>query len=444
MANLCLFCLGPHDSINVLSYLDGKTKLNKVLGKIAGFEVGWYLFPFAIDLFCLKHSLFQYPNGVELPNNVCEACFDKARDIYTFQMVCQISLNWLVTSTTAPPAPSPKPVINKVEAISSQTKDEDGRIKPAEVTAPVATTPNDEYKELEVVEPPEADNFEEFIDNEFVPESAVEAEYNDAEEDLSVNVKSEKKKSPRSAKRSSRKKSAGAVSKPRSPRLRKQGISANNSLAKRNFGCHECDEYFETHKKLIVHNKEVHEMELTDGKIYYCINCMRKFESADSLKSHEGECKDNAALNKPFSCGICLQRFAYQTEVKQHQKEEHEAQKRFPCTVCGQKFTRKSQITMHMRSHTNERPYDCSVCHAAFSKRTNMVRHMMKHTAKDSGDLPYCCSVCDKSFRWETSLKVHLNTHSKVRLFKCEYCEKDYSSISGLRKHALVHHDEAM
>lgn len=36
---ICRLCLGNHDSINVLSYLDGKTKLLTVLDKITGLQV---------------------------------------------------------------------------------------------------------------------------------------------------------------------------------------------------------------------------------------------------------------------------------------------------------------------------------------------------------------------------------------------------------------------
>lgn len=39
MADKCRLCLGDHDSINVLSYLDGKTKLSAVLESITGILV---------------------------------------------------------------------------------------------------------------------------------------------------------------------------------------------------------------------------------------------------------------------------------------------------------------------------------------------------------------------------------------------------------------------
>lgn len=39
IAAICRLCLGNHDSINVLSYLDGKTKLLTVLNHITGIIV---------------------------------------------------------------------------------------------------------------------------------------------------------------------------------------------------------------------------------------------------------------------------------------------------------------------------------------------------------------------------------------------------------------------
>lgn len=36
---ICRLCLSKHDSINVLSYLDGQTKLLRVMSSITGFAV---------------------------------------------------------------------------------------------------------------------------------------------------------------------------------------------------------------------------------------------------------------------------------------------------------------------------------------------------------------------------------------------------------------------
>lgn len=39
LVDRCRLCLGEHDCIHVLSYLDGKTKLLSVLNVIAGVQV---------------------------------------------------------------------------------------------------------------------------------------------------------------------------------------------------------------------------------------------------------------------------------------------------------------------------------------------------------------------------------------------------------------------
>lgn len=49
------------------------------------------------------------------------------------------------------------------------------------------------------------------------------------------------------------------------------------------------------------------------------------------------------------------------------------------CSICFKVFACQSALDIHYRSHTKERPYKCNECDKAFSTKGNMKQHMMTH-----------------------------------------------------------------
>ncbi|KAK0478461.1 hypothetical protein IW261DRAFT_1321254, partial [Armillaria novae-zelandiae] len=51
------------------------------------------------------------------------------------------------------------------------------------------------------------------------------------------------------------------------------------------------------------------------------------------------------------------------------------------CQTCQKKFLKPNSLTVHIRTHTGDKPYQCPIpgCNRDFNVRSNMRRHLKRH-----------------------------------------------------------------
>nr|XP_023012591.1 zinc finger protein 664-like isoform X1 [Leptinotarsa decemlineata] len=187
-----------------------------------------------------------------------------------------------------------------------------------------------------------------------------------------------------------------------------------------------------------------------------CLDCKKVFETKSLLEKHaksKHERKDMSNMQKP--CENCGNLYSTKN-IKRHFKNcikrtgnnginKYEKiitrQLESTCTLCGTIFSNKYLMRRHMKNvHATEKNFKCELCERTFTSAVYLNAHKRYH----SGDRPHICSFCGKGFITTSDLYHHEKIHVNKRAYRCEKCPKAFNTSSDLHKHNIcVHIDRA-
>ena len=101
------------------------------------------------------------------------------------------------------------------------------------------------------------------------------------------------------------------------------------------------------------------------------------------------------------------------------------------CDVCGMKFLHRRSLIRHREVHTNI-SYQCETCPNAFNTKQLLSQHVKLHDSKREVNK---CNICNKEFATKSGLRKHDISHHKVVTFHCDYCAKTFSRDEYCKKH---------
>lgn len=140
--------------------------------------------------------------------------------------------------------------------------------------------------------------------------------------------------------------------------------------------------------------------------------------------------------NEVLYCDMCPDAvFKTKDHLKLHMKRHMENRVRKMCSICKKK---SSNLEKHMKiNHTNERPYKCNFCEKTFTTNVNRKSHQHIHT----GETPFLCSICGKTFKSQASQYRHKKRlHSGKLPHACKECDRSFVIPSELRDHINALH----
>ena len=146
----------------------------------------------------------------------------------------------------------------------------------------------------------------------------------------------------------------------------------------------------------------------TNRPQYECGRCgkLTLFLISVHLRSHTSQ--------RPFRYSKCPKTFTTKGNMKEYEATHNTNRPQYECARCVCSCV-LFPISVHLRSHTGQRPFRCSKCPKTFTTKGNMKEHEATH---DTNRPQYECERCGKLFKQLKCLKIHARIHTGERPYK--------------------------
>ena len=165
--------------------------------------------------------------------------------------------------------------------------------------------------------------------------------------------------------------------------------------------CIECDRILPSKIELRNHMQRHKDIAAGQTKKFQCDICpFKKFRSQTGLKEHIERHKNDPrdskiyeqfiADNFDMKCDRCDVIFTVVQEAPRHYKEIHNKTRGY-VKCCGMKLRTVPDVRQHIDSHLRPETFKCDECNKNYSSRHSYLQHLQRHKG-------FICDYCGKTF----------------------------------------------
>ncbi|XP_056374776.1 zinc finger protein 90-like [Hyla sarda] len=161
-------------------------------------------------------------------------------------------------------------------------------------------------------------------------------------------------------------------------------------------------------------------------KRFVCQDCGKAYTLEHHLIGHQ----KSHYRGQPHKCPLCEKCFKKPSQLKKHQRTHKVIE--YKCHKCQVTFQSVRDLREHRKVHQELKP--CAICGENFKSLYKLKSH-----TKEAHSTLLECSLCHQRFRFKTALVNHQREHVGSEVYKCHKCEKVYTRLTYLLRHAEVH-----
>lgn len=148
---------------------------------------------------------------------------------------------------------------------------------------------------------------------------------------------------------------------------------------------------------------------------------------------------------KPFTCSICGDTFRQRDGLKRHELIKHNPTQvvKYTCEVCKKDLLSRYSYRKHVEKHYtgNKKDFKCNQCEKKFSSKASLKNHLCLGDVETAVN----CTECDKEFSTKALLAAHAKTHEDIKpttSMSCDKCDVVFSDKQDYCTHIQLHHSQ--
>ena len=178
---------------------------------------------------------------------------------------------------------------------------------------------------------------------------------------------------------------------------------------------------------------------LKKHNVFHCPLCSITCYDFDMMTYHLRSCHTH---DKPYHCQECKCIFSLEANLNTHQRVRHNIKETDMLThqekgCHGNSQSSSVTISPHKKK---QKCYKCESCDKSYTSQYGLMYHKLTHT----GIRPFKCKECGKNFKTSAHLTIHERIHTGERPYKCQQCGKRFIQQSSFTRHKRTHSGETL